>query len=159
MKGQITILFLAGALHLSAFAVVSSTSVENIFATIPDGDLNGISSQLLTGLSGSIGDVNVTLSISGGFNGDYYAYLLHNGTSAILLNRTGRSALNGVGYSDRRPGSPLMIRQRTMCTFIELFRSRSTAAGSLRARGSQMDARLIPYQMDRFSIARHAQKR
>src|SRR3978361_1591106 len=100
MKRQITILFLAGALHLSAFAVVSSTSVENIFATIPDGDLNGISSQLLTGLSGSIGDGNVTLSISGGFNGDYYAYLLHNGTSAILLNRTGRSALNGVGYSD-----------------------------------------------------------
>src|SRR3954462_5388677 len=38
------------AVALPSHAVISSTTVENINAIIPDGDLNGISSQLLTGL-------------------------------------------------------------------------------------------------------------
>ncbi len=85
----------------AAHAVISTTTVENINAIIPDGDLNGIqSSQTLTGLPNFINDVNVTFTISGGFNGDFYAYLLHNSTSAILLNRVGRTGLSSVGYPD-----------------------------------------------------------
>jgi hypothetical protein len=92
--------FLACMGTLPATAGVSSTSVENINAIIPDGDLNGISSQLISGLSGTISDVNVTLTISGGFNGDYYAYISHDGVSAVLLNRVGLTSSSSVGYPD-----------------------------------------------------------
>ena len=94
-------LLLAGALPWSARGVVFSSSVENIFAPIPDGDFDGIqSSQTLSGIPGPIADVNVTLTISGGFNGDFYVYLFHNNVSAILLNRVGRSSTSSVGYPD-----------------------------------------------------------
>jgi subtilisin-like proprotein convertase family protein len=94
-------LLIASALPCSAYGVIFSSSVENIFATIPDGDLNGIqSSQTLSGLPSTLVDVNVTLTISGGFNGDFYAYLFHNNTSSILFNRVGRGASSSVGYPD-----------------------------------------------------------
>src|SRR5260370_37183518 len=64
--------------------------VFNVGSTIPDEDLNGIqNSQTISGFSGNISDVNVTLEISGGFNRDFHAYLSHDNTGAILLNRTG----------------------------------------------------------------------
>jgi subtilisin-like proprotein convertase family protein len=101
MKKQIPLLFLACMVTFPAVAVVTSPTVENIFATIPDGNLNGIQSSLtLNGLPNNLTDVNVTLTISGGFNGDFYAYLFHNNTSAILLNRVGRSSTSNVGYAD-----------------------------------------------------------
>jgi subtilisin-like proprotein convertase family protein len=82
-------------------AATYSNSLENIFAGIPDGDLNGAQSSLtVSGLANTIADVNVTLTIAGGFNGDYYAYLYHNGASAILLNRVGRIGSSSFGYSD-----------------------------------------------------------
>jgi subtilisin-like proprotein convertase family protein len=93
---------LAGLLVLGAFISASGATFSYVVgATIPDGDLNGYqNSQTVGGLSGPITDVNVTLDISGGFNGDFYAYLTHNGTTAILLNRVGRSATHAVGYPD-----------------------------------------------------------
>ena len=92
-------LVLAGAAPNLAQAY--SSSADNLFAVIPDGDLNGIqSSQMFTGLPGAVAHVSVTLNISGGINGDLYAYLFHNNTSAILLNRVGRSSTSGVGYPD-----------------------------------------------------------
>jgi subtilisin-like proprotein convertase family protein len=95
------LLALVCALTMPLRAATYSNSIENIFTTIPDGDLNGIQSSLsLSGLAQAIADVNVTLTISGGFNGDYYVYLYHNGTSSILLNRVGRSGSNSSGYSD-----------------------------------------------------------
>lgn len=70
-------------------------------ATIRDYDANGYQdSRTLSGMAGPIADVNVTLSISGGFNGDLYAWLSHGTALSILLNRVGRSSTNGVGYGD-----------------------------------------------------------
>src|SRR5258705_13314281 len=98
MKRQIISCLLALGCSLSAGAITSSYTVG---AIIPDGDLNGYqNSQTVSGLSGGITDLNVTLNISSGFNGDYYAFLTHNGATAILLNRVGRSAAHGVGYPD-----------------------------------------------------------
>src|SRR5437867_9316147 len=83
------------------FSTQGMTLSYNVNATIPDGDLNGYqNSQTVSGLSASISDVNVTLNISGGFNGDLYGYLYHNNTNAILLNRVGRSSTSSVGYPD-----------------------------------------------------------
>lgn len=82
-------------------ALAYSTSVNNLFATIPDGDLNGYQNSFsLNGLSGPVSHVSVTLNISGGFNGDLYGYLIHNHTNAILLNRVGVSSASSVGYPD-----------------------------------------------------------
>ncbi|PWU17790.1 MAG: PEP-CTERM sorting domain-containing protein [Verrucomicrobia bacterium] len=78
-----------------------TTTVNNINAPIPDGDLNGYQNSVtVSGLSGPVAHTSVMLDILGGFNGDYYAYLYHNGVSAILLNRVGLSGSNPAGYSD-----------------------------------------------------------
>jgi len=47
-----------------------------------------------------ITDVNVTLNIAGGYNGDLYAYLVHDSGFVVLLNRPGRSLGLPYGYSD-----------------------------------------------------------
>src|SRR6476660_320916 len=100
MKKLLSSLLLPLALAQPALAIVSSTTV-NVSSIIPDGDLNGIqSSTTLSGLPNTITDVNVTLTLSGGFNGDFYAYLFHNSTSSILLNRVGRTSASSVGYPD-----------------------------------------------------------
>lgn len=68
---------------------------------IPDGNITGWSdTQTLAGLTGRIIDVDVRLDISGGFNGDYYAYLTHDSGISILLNRVGKNAGNVFGAFD-----------------------------------------------------------
>lgn len=68
---------------------------------IPDNDLSGVSdTQTILPSILSITDLSVTLSISGGFNGDYYAYLTHDSGFAVLLNRAGRTATDDFGYPD-----------------------------------------------------------
>jgi subtilisin-like proprotein convertase family protein len=100
MKRALVLLAAFVAVGLNSLHAATFT-VENINAVIPDGNLNGIQNSLnLSGLDPQITDVNVTLTISGGFNGDFYAYLAHNDTISVLLNRPGLSAANSVGYPD-----------------------------------------------------------
>jgi subtilisin-like proprotein convertase family protein len=50
-----------------------------------------------------IADLDVELTITGGFNGDLYVTLGHDSGFSVLLNRVGRSSSTGVssfGYSD-----------------------------------------------------------
>jgi subtilisin-like proprotein convertase family protein len=105
MKRQVFSWLFAFACSIGASAATFSYSVG---ATIPDGNLNGFqNSQSVSGLSGTITDLNVTLEISGGFNGDFYAFLTHGNSTAILLNRVGRNSTHPVGYPDAGfgPGS------------------------------------------------------
>lgn len=71
---------------------------------IPDNDTNGlVVSETLGGFTFStISNVTLNLNISGGFNGDLYAYLAGpNGGFAVLLNRSGVSNnASQFGYSD-----------------------------------------------------------
>jgi hypothetical protein len=74
---------------------------------IPDNDPNGVQiSENVTGLSGPIAGIQLTLDIAGtgvggAFNGDYYAELVNNqGGFAVLLNRAGMSSSNLFGYAD-----------------------------------------------------------
>ena len=98
----ITILFaLTLGSAVSSVSYAYSGDVNNLFTPIPDNDPNGIqSSQTLGGIPKAVGQVTVTLNISGGVNGDLYAYLLHNSVQSVLLNRVGHTGTSGVGYPD-----------------------------------------------------------
>jgi len=93
--------FLLLALARSAqadFSPTFSTGFQN-GGVIPDGVLTGWSdTRTLSGAPTAIGDVNVRLSLSGGWNGDLYAYLVHNSGFAVLLNRVGRTGANEPGF-------------------------------------------------------------
>jgi subtilisin-like proprotein convertase family protein len=72
---------------------------------IPDGTLGGVSSQITVGGSLPIlSDIAVTLDVSGGYNGDFYAYLSYNHVLVPLLNRMGvgssPSTTSAFGYAD-----------------------------------------------------------
>lgn len=69
---------------------------------IPDDSLQpAVSSILVSSPFTQIADLNVELTIDGGFNGDLYVTLSHNDGGStgfsVLLNRVGRSANSGVG--------------------------------------------------------------
>jgi subtilisin-like proprotein convertase family protein len=67
---------------------------------IPDGSMTGWSdTRALSGYAGTISSVSVGLNLSGGWNGDLYAYLVHDTGFAVLLNRVGRTADKPSGYS------------------------------------------------------------
>jgi subtilisin-like proprotein convertase family protein len=72
---------------------------------IPDNSGTGIGFGFsLSDPAASITSVTVTLNISGGYNGDLYAYLSHGSGFAVLLNRTGVGSStpgsSSAGYAD-----------------------------------------------------------
>ena len=80
--------------------LISATS-EQVNTRIPDGSPLGLVSTLeVTSPIERITDVSVTLQLSGGFNGDLFAYLVHGSNHAILLNRPGKTLVNPLGYAD-----------------------------------------------------------
>jgi hypothetical protein len=92
---------------LSSHAAVYTLNYDSGFANsgvIPDGNATGwADSRTVSGISeASITDISVKLNVSGGFNGDLYAYLSYNGVLVPLLNRvgvTGTGGGNSFGYS------------------------------------------------------------
>jgi subtilisin-like proprotein convertase family protein len=86
-------LFLAGPLH--AATVVLGQSVET---AIPDNNDTGLVSVIpFVGADFSVTAVEVLLETTGGWNGDLYAYLEHNGIISVLINRPGKTAGNPAG--------------------------------------------------------------
>lgn len=72
---------------------------------IPDDDLTGVAFPFsILGGAPEITDVTVTLDITGGWNGDLYAYLAHDSGFAVLLNRVGvgqtAPGSDSLGYGD-----------------------------------------------------------
>jgi len=100
MKKSILVIAIAlVALAQTAQADFSQTFTVN--AGIPDGSLVGWSDTRAVPVQpGNTLDVNVTLNLGGGWNGDLYAYLVHNTGFAVLLNRVGRETGNKAGYGD-----------------------------------------------------------
>jgi hypothetical protein len=106
-----THLKLFSAVLAVAFGVVTSmaqTTVTNVFSgvnkVIPDGSTVGVSDTQILNFTNAnftyITDLSVMLTISGGYNGDFYGYLVHDTGFSVLLNRAGRTAGSGTGYSD-----------------------------------------------------------
>ena len=81
-------------LCLSTTIVSAQTNYNFTFPVneaVPDGNPSGLALVTnLTGMGGIITNLTVSLDISGGYNGDMYAYLRGpNGGFAVLLNRVG----------------------------------------------------------------------
>ena len=96
---------LLGSLPGLASAAVITYTWNSDFAdsgVVPDGNPLGWSNtRNLSGITTtSLTDVNVSLSISGGYNGDLFVYLQHDSGIAILLNRPGKTSLDPFGYDD-----------------------------------------------------------
>lgn len=111
MKQLVHVTLVAGlagcAMTGSSQAAQTPVTVTNTFMVgqvIPDGSSSGLSDTRILDFSGqnlfSITELTVSLNISGGFNGDYYGYLVHNGGFAILLNRPGVTVSDSLGYGD-----------------------------------------------------------
>lgn len=68
-------------------------------STIPDNNPTGLAdTRTITGSAiTGITSVEVRLEISGGWNGDLYAFLQHDSGFSILLNRPGKSLLDVIG--------------------------------------------------------------
>lgn len=82
----------------------TSTNTFTVNQAIPHGSTSGLQNTQTLDFTGqqlyAIVDISVTLDIAGGFNGDYYAYLVHDNGFAVLLNRPGVTTSNPVGYAD-----------------------------------------------------------
>jgi subtilisin-like proprotein convertase family protein len=89
----------AGAAQAQTFDTNFTISVNQV---IPDNDPNGLASVTNLTLQGfAVTGVTVGLNISGGYNGDLYAYLAGPGGFAVLLNRVGVSnTASALGYGD-----------------------------------------------------------
>jgi hypothetical protein len=88
----------------AADAAVYTLSYNSGFANsgvIPDANPTGWSdSRTVSVADPVITDISVRLNVSGGFNGDLYAYISYNGVLVPLLNRVGIGSGNSFGYSD-----------------------------------------------------------
>ena len=88
-------------------AAVYSLNYNSGFANsgvVPDANPTGwADSRTVSIYDSSITDISVKLNVSGGYNGDLYAYLSYNGVLVPLLNRVGVTATSpssSFGYSD-----------------------------------------------------------
>ena len=70
--------------------------------TIPDGNPTGLTTTIdVTGIAGWLTNVTISLDVTGGNNGDYFAILsCDNGGYVVLLNRVGSTSSNPLGYAD-----------------------------------------------------------
>jgi Proprotein convertase P-domain len=86
-------------LHETAFCATTFSQTFNVSAVIPDVDDVGYTSNqdITIPVDQVIASVSVGLIFQGGFNGDLFAYLVHDNAIAILLNRPGRDANNPDG--------------------------------------------------------------
>lgn len=93
------------ALACCGWALAASAAVFTATPnqTIPDANATGWQSvQTISSFADglTVQSVSVTLDISGGYNGDLYAYIAHDGQQAVLLNRAGKTLANPFGYTD-----------------------------------------------------------
>ena len=100
MKSCILTILLAAGLGVTTQAGLYNYTYSGSTVNIPDGNLSGWSdSHTFSSIPSVIQSVTVTLNISGGYNGDLYAYLSSGGALLPLLNRVGVGTGNSFGYS------------------------------------------------------------
>ncbi|MEY4387589.1 MAG: hypothetical protein RLY20_2872 [Verrucomicrobiota bacterium] len=92
---------------LSANATLYTTNWNSGFANsgvVPDNSLSGWSDTRTVSAipAGPFNSLAVDLTLTGGWNGDLYAYLVHSSGFSVLLDRvgTGVSGVSSFGYGD-----------------------------------------------------------
>jgi subtilisin-like proprotein convertase family protein len=102
MKNRNLLSVLFTLIAFSAAAQQHYSFTDTVNTAIPDANPNGLFSSInVAGIPGEISNVTLSLNISGGYNGDLYAYLSSdNGGFTVLMNRVGRTGANPIGYSD-----------------------------------------------------------
>jgi len=91
------------SVSLSAQAALYTVNYTPSDGNIPDGNLSGWSdTRTVSGITwgNAILNVQVDLNITGGYNGDLYAYLSYGGVLVPLLNRVGVGTGNAFGYEN-----------------------------------------------------------
>ena len=103
MKTQTIIGLLAAVLGASvARGSLYTETFSGVNTAIPDGNPVGVSfcetiSDIPAG--STVGGLTVDLTVSGGYNGNLYAYLVApNGTLVMLLNQPGVTGVNPFGF-------------------------------------------------------------
>jgi hypothetical protein len=95
-------LVLAGTVQAAMYTETYNSGFANS-GVIPDGNTTGWwdtrDVSFFSGSGWQITDVNVTFTITGGYNGDLSAYLNHNGVLVPLLNRVGTGLGGEPQYS------------------------------------------------------------
>jgi subtilisin-like proprotein convertase family protein len=156
LTGSASVLFFAYPARTGATPVAWSRNFATSIA-IPDADATGIADTQVISMPGadSITGLQVSLRISGGFNGDYYAYLRHGATGfAVLLNRTGVSSSDPFGYSDS--GFDITLSDSAANGDIHLYRTVSDPAGGVLTGAWQPDGRNIDPSLVSDSTSRTA---
>jgi subtilisin-like proprotein convertase family protein len=98
---QILTLMTVLAVTTAAWGQQIITTNITVNTVVPDNNPSGLATAFtISGVSGAISNVTVSLDVTGGFNGDLYAYLAGPGGFAVLLNRSGVSGTSTYGYSD-----------------------------------------------------------
>lgn len=100
MKKTILLAVALVALNASATFTWNSGTLNSV---VPDNNTNGwANSTVISGQSGTItpGSLQVNLNLTGGWNGDLYAYLVNSsGGFAVLLDRVGQGTGSGATFT------------------------------------------------------------
>lgn len=105
MSKRLLISFGVVSLLSANAATIQYTGSTSPNVVIPDDDSNGVVSSLSVGADfRTIGSVTVNFTTTGGWNGDLFAYLVHDSGYSVLLNRPGASTAlpegsNNVGFT------------------------------------------------------------
>jgi subtilisin-like proprotein convertase family protein len=145
---------LTSALCASAQAGVY-TFTDDVNEEIPDNSIIGLTEAItISGLSSTIEDVEVTLDIIGGFNGDLYGYLRLNGSPlVVLVNCVGVTASDPDGYAN----SGMLVTLTSSPTapdihFYQNFNPTYNSSGQLTGTW-QADGRTNPLDTSRGSLS------
>ncbi len=100
MKTLLSTALLAITLNAFALGPATYTTTWSGSQLIPDNNASGIAFPFSISAPGPayITGVTVNLKITGGWNGDLYAYLSHGSGFSVLLNRVGRTSLDPDGF-------------------------------------------------------------
>jgi subtilisin-like proprotein convertase family protein len=124
-------------------------------AAIPDNSIIGLTeAQAISGLNAPITDIQVSLNISEGFNGDLYGYLrLNDSPLVVLVNRVGMSSANPDGYLN--PGMLVTLTSSPTAPDIHFYQNNSPVYNSSgQVTGAwQADGRTDPLGTSRGSLS------
>ena len=81
--------------------LLGATASASVNAGVPDASVVGLASAMNVSTPiGSISKLRVKLNLANGYNGDLYAYLVHDSGFSVLLNRVGKTLIDSFGYGD-----------------------------------------------------------